>query len=420
MQESSRLGPTPTGATHDEKIAPWRLLGAPELSVALLDARNQTLALLAGLRASGREPGRWLHWAGRLAWQQEWWIARNTRRALGRGCGDVPTRVAGIEPRADDLYAQPWAVASRSDPWRAQAGQPITDEQMEALHGYLLLTLEQTQDLLDHAATTDAALDVFRLALFNECDAFEAALAQVQALDLVLDVPVPAAPRAGEPIGLAAQRWCMGHAGPGFALDHERGHDLEPVPEFEIDAHPVTWAQYSEFVEDAGYDRAECWHPQGWQWLNGHPEGRRAPRAVEQIGTAHGAVVQNWFGKPRRMDGGQSVLHLSWWEADAWCRWAGRRLPTEVEWDLAAFVARRRGHVHGIGREWVAGSFRPVDAASYQPDPWRDPCMPADGSLRTLRGASLATPERLREPRLRMGAPADADHLFTAFRSCAI
>ena len=100
-------------------------------------------------------------------------------------------------------------------------------------------------------------------------------------------------------------------------------------------------AQYVEFVGDGGYDHPEFWDPAGWQWLQS--EGRRGPRYVEQIGVASGAVVQTRFGNAMRMLGHQPAMHMSWWEADAWCRWAGRRLPAEVEWEVAAHTASRRG-----------------------------------------------------------------------------
>ena len=111
--------------------------------------------------------------------------------------------------------------------------------------------------------------------------------------------------------------------GIGFVFDNERAQHPVSVPEFEIDAQPVTWAQYVEFVGDGGYDHPEFWDPAGWQWLQS--EGQRGPRYVEQIGVASGAVVQTRFGNAMRMLGHQPAMHMSWWEADAWCRWAGRK-----------------------------------------------------------------------------------------------
>src|SRR5690606_16421945 len=134
-------------------------------------------------------------------------------------------------------------------------------------------------------------------------------------------------------------------ASKGFVFDNEQAQHEVSVPEFEIDAQPVSWAQFVEFVDDGAYDRPELWAPEGWNWLQATAasEGRRGPRYVEQIGVASGAVMQTRFGKPMRMLGNQPAMHMSWWEADAWCRWAGRRLPAEVEWEVAAHTAARRG-----------------------------------------------------------------------------
>jgi formylglycine-generating enzyme required for sulfatase activity len=196
------------------------------------------------------------------------------------------------------------------------------------------------------------------------------------------------------------------------------------VPEFEIDAQPVTWSQFVEFIDDSGYDRQELWHPQGWEWLQREAaaEGRRGPRHVEQIGVASGAVLQTLFGKPTRMGGTQVLMHANWWEANAFARWAGRRLPTEAEWEIAALQAGRRGFRWGEVREWTAGTLRPF--AGFQADAWA-PHAELDtqrlfGAARVLRGASFATRSRMRHPRARMWALPQRDDGFVGFRTCAL
>jgi gamma-glutamyl hercynylcysteine S-oxide synthase len=246
-----------------------------------------------------------------------------------------------------------------------------------------------------------------------------------QATGVPLGLTLPSGIAARGPITMPATPWTLGwsdeHA---FALDIERGHEPVQVPEFEIDAQPVSWAQYVEFIADGGYDREELWHPGGWSWLQREAErdGRRGPRYVEQIGVASGAVLQTVFGKPTRMGGTQLVMHAGWWEADAYARWAGRRLPTEAEWEIAALQATRRGFRWGDVREWTAGTLRPF--AGWQPDVWAPQAeMEVEAvfrAARVLRGASFATRARLKHPKFRAWAFPGRDEGFVGFRTCAI
>jgi ergothioneine biosynthesis protein EgtB len=205
----------------------------------------------------------------------------------------------------------------------------------------------------------------------------------------------------------------MGSGLGGFAFDNERpAHEID-VPEFEIDAQPVTWAQYGEFVEDGGYDERAHWSEAGWAWLT--QEGRRTPRHVDQM--RHGVLVQR-FGQTARAPLAQPVMHVSWYEAEAWCAWAQRRLPTEVEWEIAAIDGLSRGLRRGQVWEWTAGSFRPYPG--FQPGPDVSWSKPWFGTHKVLRGGSFATIERLRHPRFRRFLLAHRDDAFCGFRSCAL
>jgi EgtB-related family protein len=192
------------------------------------------------------------------------------------------------------------------------------------------------------------------------------------------------------------------------------------VPEFEIDAQPVSWAQYVEFVADGGYDRSELWHAEGWHWLQAisQSEGRRGPRYVEQIGVASGAVMQTRFGQSQRMLGQQPAMHMSWWEADAWCRWAGRRLPFEVEWEIAAHSAARRGFRWGDVWEWTGSTFAAYPG--FKPGPYADYSQPWFGTHKVLRGGSFATRARMKSLKYRNFYLPERDDVFCGFRSCSL
>ena len=395
-----------------------RRAGRDLLSLALMDARNRTLRwagaheeLLANSRwglgpLAETQPWDPPLWAlGHLGWFQERWIARNLQRHQGERADPGAARLASIDPSADPCF----------DPERApfDLRWQLQPPDLDATRQYLVDTLETTLELLDRAADDDDGLYFFRLALFHEDQRNEVFATVCQGLGLPapwLPSPVAVAPR--EPLVFPSSTWPLGSGPGGFAYDNERPVHAETVPEFEIDAQAVTWDQFAEFVEDGGYDDPRWWSPDGWRWVQ--REGRRSPRHVDQL--RHGVLVQR-FGQTVRVPMGQPVQHVTWFEADAWCRWAGRRLPGELEWELAAHQGASRGFRWGQVWEWTAATFRPYDG--FEPGPDRGHSLPAFGTHRTLRGASFATSERLRHAKFRHFLRPDRDDGFTGFRSCA-
>jgi ergothioneine biosynthesis protein EgtB len=415
--------PRPTLASEDPS-ADVRTAGRERLSLALLDARNYTLQLLARFeqalgpalrvpQSPETVPPLWL--AGHAAWLAEYWIGRNPQRGLGPRCPADGVRIGSVDPQADRWF-DPQVV-----PHPVRWAQEL---ELASVKAYLLDTVETTLDLLEKVADEDEALYFFRMALFHEDLRGEQLAVLAQTIGAPIGLHLPGGVQARPALLLPATRWMLGWPDGSFALDVERGAEIVQVPEFEIDAQPVSWAQYVEFIDEGGYDRPEFWHPQGWQWLQheAEGEGRRGPRHVEQIGVAGGAVLQNQFGRPARMGGSQPVMHASWWEADAWARWAGRRLPTEAEWEIAAQAGVRRGFRWGDVREWTAGTLRPWPG--YQPDAWTRQAE-LEGHLvfaraRVQRGASFATRARMKHPRARWWALPERDDGFVGFRTCTL
>lgn len=404
-----------------------RRAGRERLSLALIDTRNQTLHLMSQYEEALADfdfevpymaelnPPLWEF--GHIGWFQERWIGRNLQRHQGPHCDAQAPRLASIKPSADAWWDE--AQAPHASRW--ELALPGVDN----LKSYLLATLESTLDLLEKTPDEDAALYFYRLALFHEDMHGEALIHMAQTLGLPLGLALPVPLILREPLRVSAMRWQLGlDVGQGFTFDNERPSHPVQVPEFEIDAQAVCWAQFVEFVEDGGYDRPEFWQPRGWAWLEekSRSEGRRAPRHVEQIGVTRagqaGAVLQNHFGQPLRRLSHQPAMHLSWWEADAWCRWAGRRLPTEVEWEVAAHMTTRRGFRWGDVWEWTSSTF--AGYPGFTPDPWREYSEPCFGSHKVLRGASFATRARMRSPKFRHFELPWRDDIFCGFRSCAL
>ena len=361
-----------------------RRAGREWLSLALIDARNHLLSLLA----QDESPAA-LRRAAQAGCWQEAWIARHVQRQRGEACDPRATRLAGIEP-----FAEAWAAGDTLPP-------------SEPLRAYLAETLEVTLELLAGSAEDDASLHYFRSSLLHE-DRLCEALAE----DLRAGAPLARADR--EPVWLPAQRWTLGSAPGGLVPHNERWAHEVPVPESEIDAQPVNWGRYAEFAEDRGYERRELWSDDGWAWLQAG--GRRAPAHVEQL---LGGVLVQRRGGLQRAPALQPLMHANRYEAEAWCRWAGRRLPTEPEWELAACTAGGRGFVWGDVFEWVAGSARAWPGAGA-PAPGCLDVIPPAGTQGVLRGASFATRARWRHPKARRFAAPGRDTMFCGFRSCAL
>ncbi len=388
----------PHGAMDSPEM---RRAGRELLSLALMDARNHTLYLIShfeqALAAKGwvvphrpeLNPPLWE--LGHIGWFQERWIARNPQRHLGLRCDPLALMLASRHTHADRWWDSSHVPHDRR--WTLDLPG------FEATKSYLLNTLEDSLDLLSQTPDEDAALYFYRLVLFHEDMHGEALIYTGQTLGLSMRLPVPLPLVLREPLCIPATRWQLGlDTGNGFAFDNERPAHMIAVPEFEIDAQAVTWSQYLEFVRDGGYDRPELWQPAGWHWVVEKTRGDKS-KTLHRLGQ-------------------QPAMHLSWWEADAWCRWAGRRLPSEVEWEVAAHTAARRGFRWGDVWEWTGTTF--AGYPGFVADPYRDYSEPWFSTHQVLRGASFATRARMKSPKYRNYFLPGRNDIFSGFRSCTI
>jgi EgtB-related family protein len=377
----------------------FRTGGTDVVRAALLAARKRTLLLADAFADALRNermrvpyratlnPPLW-EW-GHVAWFQEWWIARNRQRAKGTHCDPDHERLPSLMAGADELYDS--GRVAHTTRWDL----PLPDE--KGTREWMAATLAPTLDVLEGLPPDagDDELYFFRLVTLHEEMHAEASVYMARSLGI--DVPAGALRHMESPAGDArtirvpAQHFVAGWQGPGFAFDNE----LQPVPmrldAFDIDAEPVTRARFDEFVADGGLRERRWWDDAGWAWLQGTEPARQAGIA------------------------GSPAVHVTAYEADAWCRWAGRRLPTEFEWECAALT--QPGFLWGAVWEWTASAFAPY--AGFQPHPYRDYSAPWFGTRRTLRGACAATSRSLAHPRYRNFFEPHRADIFSGFRSCA-
>jgi iron(II)-dependent oxidoreductase len=410
------------------------------LAQALQAARADTLqtfaSYVAALPATATQPA--LHvpqlpefnlplWElGHIGWFQTMWLARNPQWRLGSRADPQVTRwpsqsdglveFGALDP-ADALYdssrvphASRWQLKL---PTAAQAQAELSAQ------------LTQTLTLLAEAEADTAQQYFFRLALLHEDMHHEAALYMAQSLGLVITDARWQPQRlelVRDAVELAATHWRLGQgrwqdASSGFAFDNELGHCDVNLPASAIDLRVLSWAEYLPFVEAGGYAQPQWWSASGWAWLQGNEEqpAHSAPRYLRLSPGTHGWQVQRW-GQWFELDTALAACHLSAFEAEAWCAWSGRRLPSEAEWERAAEIlgpAFRWGQVW----EWTSSDFLPFEG--FEPHPYLDYSAPWFGQRRVLRGASFMTQPRLRHLHYRnFFAPSRTD-MAGGFRSCS-
>jgi ergothioneine biosynthesis protein EgtB len=198
--------------------------------------------------------------------------------------------------------------------------------------------------------------------------------------------------------------YSIGFAGDGFSFDNEGPRHQVFVNRFSIASRPVTNADYLDFMRDGGYSRPDLWLSEGWDIVN--TQQWKSPLYWEEL---DGYCNTFTASGPQPLDLDEPVCHVSYYEADAYAHWAGARLPSEAEWEIAASSQAIEGNFVESGRFHPAAS----DSNQFFGDVWEwtsSPYMgypgfrPTEGALgeyngkfminqMVLRGGSCATPQ---------------------------
>jgi iron(II)-dependent oxidoreductase len=244
-----------------------------------------------------------------------------------------------------------------------------------------------------------------------------------------------------------------------FVFDNEKWAHSVDIEPFSIARAPVTQAEYAQFTDAGGYAQKEFWSDAGWEWR----ETAEAEHHVYWRKDGEGRWERRHFDRWNSLEPHLPVIHVNWFEAEAFCNWAGRRLPTEVEWEVAAagepdgeaLSGRRRTFPWGedplspdlanldwqgmgcvdvgafpqsdsafgcrqmIGNlwEWTSSDFLPF--ADFVPDPYVDYSEPWFGTRKVFRGGCWATRSRLIRTNYRNFQTQDRRDVWAGFRTCA-
>ena len=393
-----------------------RQAGAETLAQALQSSRRDTLATFGLYEAalSGRDfvvpqsvelnPPLWE--LGHIGWFQTHWIGRNPQRLRGAAADPFVLRRPPERRNADALYDS--SQVAQHTRWSL----PLPGAQ--STRADLAAGLAQSLALLAQSPEDDNGLYFHRLCLFHEDMHHEAALYMAQALGIAVPDPrwqPQALAAAATALSLAPCTFRLGQSA-GFAFDNELGIHEVKVPAGQIDSQVLRWADYLPFIEAGGYEDERWWTSPARTWRRAH--GVQAPRYLRS--DRHGAWQQQRWGRWQTLDLALPACHLSAFEAQAWCTWAGRRLPTEAEWECAALSlgdAFQWGHVW----EWTASPF--ARYPGFVAHPYRDYSAPWFDGRPVLRGGSFGTQRRMKHPQYRNYFEPARNDIFAGFRSCA-
>jgi gamma-glutamyl hercynylcysteine S-oxide synthase len=425
-----------------------------QLQSMLRDCRARTLELvvdlapdqLLGPQLDIVNPLLWE--IGHLAWFHEHFALR---RLEGRN---------SLLPDADALYDS--SAVPHDDRWTLPL--PSLDRTLDYMRS--------VQDaLLGRLAGPTASEDesyLYQLVTFHEDMHDEAFIYTRQ----TLGYPEPKLADAGSPVDDTVGPWPGDVHVPGgsfklgsarnarFVFDNEKWAHPVAVRPFRISRAPVTNAEFAAFVEGGGYRQRKFWGDEGWRWR----ESVRAEHPLYWQPEGRGFSVRR-FHRSEPLPPHQPVVHVNWYEASAWCRWAGRRLPTELEWEVAASTEpvaedglgeRKRlypwgdappgrGHANLDGGalgcvdvaayaagdsawgcrqmignvwEWTASVFEPYPG--FSPDAYQDYSEPWFGTRKVLRGGSWATRGRMITNTYRNFFTPERRDVFAGFRTATL
>ena len=405
--------------------------------------RDQTLSWIAALQThqfivpyiETLNPPLWE--LGHLAWFQEYWCCRQ-RHAFTQST-PYPKHQPNPSIRfdADALYDS--AKVAHQLRWNLPLPNLTQTKQ------FCQQTLNRTLNALENTGESDDDLYFFRLALFHEKMHVEAFAYAWQALGYragslgesieqfnPLDASICVEPTD---LSITQHTFLMGsQPNDGFVFDNEKWAHTVTLAPYRIQKQLVSYADFFDFVKDDGYSRRQFWDvdyfvqlqkehrtmPIYWHFADTTNDTTNDIKAVKDRARLPGSAgpLRVWrFGQLQNVALNDPVTHVSYFEAQAFCKWAGRVLPTEAQWEFAANT--QPSMVWG-GQvcEWTSTLFEPYKG--FEADPYLEYSEPWFGNHQVIKGTSFVTPLGLAKPQFRNFFTPQRNDIFVGFRTCAL
>lgn len=427
------------------------------LAEIMRDARRRTLELVEGLDAEQVigpkmptvNPLRWE--IGHVAWFTEWFVLRQQH---GYDAIHLPS---------DEIYD---SISVHHD---TRWDLPLRP--MEDTLAYMRDVLDRCLERLPTGLADERDSYLYKFAAFHEDMHTEAFTYSRQTLSYPrprfanFELPADAGPLEGDAEVPGGPFRLGSETATPFVYDNEKWSHAVQIAPFRISRAAVTNAEFAAFVDDGGYGRRDLWDDDGWAWR----QEKAAEHPVYWLRDAGGDVTGGWamrhFDAVAPLQPHRAVVHVNWYEASAYCRWAGRRLPLEAEWEAAALAEPRadgsaladtkrtfpwgdeapeKRHANMDGRalgcvdvaahaegdsafgcrqmmgnvwEWTATTFEPFQG--FAPDDYAEYSEPLFGTTKVLRGGGWATRRRMLNGRYRNFFDPDRRDVIAGFRTCA-